>query len=83
MSLNINCLRDYSDIRLIPLIGNKSNNLIHSNNDENQNNLISKFSSSIIHLSYSSNDIEYILKSLTINSLKFSTKIISSIIIYS
>ncbi|CAF3876668.1 unnamed protein product [Rotaria sp. Silwood1] len=64
MSLNINCLRDYSDIRLIPLIGNKSNNLIHSNNDENQNNLISKFSSSIIHLSYSSNDIEYILKKI-------------------
>ncbi|CAF4003874.1 unnamed protein product, partial [Rotaria sordida] len=83
MSLNVNCLSDYSDIELIPLINNKSNNLIHPINNSYGNKLISKFSSLIIDLSYSSNDIELLLKSLTKNSLKMSTKIISSIIIYS
>ncbi|CAF3811098.1 unnamed protein product [Rotaria socialis] len=83
MSLNINCLSEYSDFELVPLIGNNSKNFIHSIYKQDENGFISKFSSFIRGLLFSSNDFELLLKNFTINSFKLSNKFISSIIIYS
>ncbi|CAF4911323.1 unnamed protein product [Rotaria socialis] len=47
MSLNINCLSEYSDFELVPLIGNNSKNFIHSIYKQDENGFISKFSSFI------------------------------------
>ncbi|CAF1141401.1 unnamed protein product [Rotaria magnacalcarata] len=83
MPLNINCLSEYSDFELIPLIGNNSKNFIHSIYKLDEDDFISKFSSFIRGLLFSSNDFELLLKNFTINSFKLSNKLISSIIIYS
>ncbi len=80
MSLNLDCLNSYEDISLIV---NKSINLIDKISKPNDENLFSKLSSLIIDLSFSSKDLEFLLKSPPINSWKFSPKLISSLLIYS
>jgi len=80
MSLNLDCLNSYEDISLIV---NKSINLIHNTSKTNDKNILSKFYSLIIDLSFSSNDLEFLLKTPPTNSWKFSPKLISSLLIYS
>ncbi|CAF1444465.1 unnamed protein product [Adineta steineri] len=80
MSFDLNCLNVYNDI---PLITNKSNNIIHPIYKPNGDNFLSKFSSLIIHSSFSSDDLQLYIKNSQKNSLKFPSKMLSSLIIYS
>ncbi|CAF0819858.1 unnamed protein product [Adineta steineri] len=80
MSFDLNCLNIYNDI---PLITNKSNNIIHPIYKPNGDNILSKFSSLIIHSSFSSDDLQLYIKNSQKNSLKFPSKMLSSLIIYS
>jgi len=76
MSLNLSCLNSYDDILLIR---NKSRNFYHPIYKPDGENLLSKFSSLITSSSFSSIDLELLIK----NGYKLPTKFISSIIIYS
>ncbi|CAF0767033.1 unnamed protein product [Adineta steineri] len=80
MSFDLNCLNVYNDI---PLITNKSNNIIHPIYKPNGDNFLSKLSSLIIHSSFSSDDLQLYIKNSQKNSLKFPSKLLSSLIIYS
>ncbi|CAF1355829.1 unnamed protein product [Adineta steineri] len=80
MSFDLNCLNVYNDI---PLITNKSTNIIHPIYKPNGDNFLSKFSSLIIHSSFSSDDLQLYIKNSQKNSLKFPSKMLSSLIIYS
>lgn len=76
MTLNLSCLNIYENISLI---GPKTGIFLHPTYKGNGESFLSRFSSRITGSLFSSNDLKFFL----INSFKFPTKFISSIIISS
>jgi len=80
MSSNLSCLNSYFDI---PLLTNKSSNFFHPIYKPDGENILSKFSSIITSSTFSSIDLQLLIKNCRINECKLPTKLISSIVIYS
>ena len=80
MSLNLTCLKRPEHIRLF---SNRTSNYYHSISRSEDEHFLSKFSSLITSSTFSSNDLQTLLKDFSNNQWKLPTKLISSMIIYS
>lgn len=80
MSLNLTCLKQSRTVRLF---SNRTSTYFHSISRNDDEDFLFKFSSFITNSTFSSIDLQIVLKDLLNNQWKFPTKLISSMIIYS